>query len=136
MRKLAKAFFLLFLLCSFSSSAVTVVVHPSNKTLINEQDIARIFLGKQAEFPGGGNAIPISLPENSEVTKSFITSVLKKTPPQLKSYWAKLVFTGQGDPPETLPSDKAVVDLVSSNENYIGFVSDGSHGPLRVVAKF
>ena len=74
--------------------------------------------------------------EENEVTLNFVDSVLNKTPAQLKSYWARLIFTGQGEPPVAVDSEQQLLEMVASDPNAIGFVSDKSPGGVKVVAEF
>ncbi|MCC2604706.1 type 2 periplasmic-binding domain-containing protein [Planctobacterium marinum] len=133
---LSQAVFLSCLLLPLFANSVSIVVHPSNSSALSKDDIVRIFLGKQSEFPGGGAAVPISLPESNPTTDKFVADVLGKSPAQLKSYWAKLVFTGQGEPPEVLTDEQAILQKIKGNPAYIGFVSDAAVGDLRVISTF
>lgn len=124
------------MLLSFGSQALSVIVHPSNTAVLTKSDIADIFLGKKLEFENGETIKPVSLGEENEVTLNFVDSVLNKTPAQLKSYWARLIFTGQGEPPVAVDSEQQLLEMVASDPNAIGFVSDKSPGGVKVVAEF
>lgn len=126
------------LLMSASSLAeIAVIVHPSNGASLDANAISRIFLGKMKSYPGGGQAVPLTLSESSGQTSEFNKKVLKKSGSQLKAYWSKLVFTGKGTPPKVVGSDAEVVGLVSSNPNIIGYVDASAvTGDVKVVAKF
>ncbi len=124
----------------FSSSLwaeVEVIVHPSNAAALDKDSIARIFLGKTRGYPGGGEAIPLSMDKDNATFDEFTKSVLSKSPKQLKAYWAKMVFTGKGTPPKEIGSAANVIDLVSKNPSIIGFVPAGTAGAnVKVVGKF
>ena len=124
------------MLLSFGSQALSVIVHPSNTAVLTKSDIADIFLGKKLEFENGETIKPVSLGEENEVTLNFVDSVLNKTPAQLKSYWARLIFTGQGEPPVAVDSEQQLLEIVASDPNAIGFVSGKSPGGVKVVAEF
>jgi len=129
---------LVLMVCTLAAHAeLAVVVHPSNGTSLSKDDIQRIFLGKNRSFPGGGEAVPVSFLFGSKESEEFSTSVLGKTPKQLKAYWAKMIFTGQGTPPKELDNAGQILDLVSKNPSLIGFVPAGSeNGSVKVVGKF
>lgn len=132
-------FIVLFLMTttlSIKAQALSIVVHPSNSDSLSKEQIARIFLGKLKEFPSGETAIPITLSESDSSTQKFVRDVLKKSPAQLKSYWARLVFTGQGEPPEAVTSDQDVISKVAANPGMIGFVSDAAPAGVKVIATF
>lgn len=115
---------------------VEVIVHPSNGAALDKDSIQRIYLGKTRAFPGGGEAVAISLKEGSGPEGEFTKNVLGKSAKQLKAYWAKMVFTGKGTPPRQIDSAAEMVNLISANPNLIGFVPAGSAGGAKVVGKF
>ena len=126
----------IFLSSAFTMAEVEVIVHPSNTASLDKSVIQRIFLGKTRAFPGGGDAVPVSLKEGSGGDVEFTKAVLNKTPKQLKAYWAKMVFTGKGTPPKQIDTAAGVVELISANPNLIGFVPAGSAGSAKVIGKF
>jgi len=139
MKPFMKAFFAMLML-SLGISAyaeVSVIVHPSNSNSFDQNAIKRIFLGKSRAFPSGGEAIPVAFKDGSAESNEFTSSVLSKTPKQLKAYWAKMIFTGKGTPPKAMDSNQAILDLVAQNPSIIGFVASGSEtGNVKVVGKF
>jgi ABC-type phosphate transport system substrate-binding protein len=132
---------LIALISSVTVSALTfaeveVIVHPSNAATLDKDSIQRIYLGKTRAYPGGGEAVAISLKEGSGPEGEFTKNVLGKSAKQLKAYWAKMVFTGKGTPPRQIDSAEEMVKLISTNPNLIGFVPAGSAGAAKVVGKF
>jgi ABC-type phosphate transport system substrate-binding protein len=124
------------MLSAVSFAEIEVIVHPSNTTALDKNSIQRIYLGKTRAFPGGGEAVPISLNEGSGAEDEFIQNVLGKSAKQLKAYWAKMVFTGKGTPPRQISSAEEMVKLITANPNLIGFVPAGSAGAAKVAGKF
>ncbi|MEJ2415910.1 MAG: phosphate ABC transporter substrate-binding protein [Exilibacterium sp.] len=126
------------LLVSASALAeVAVIVHPDNHNKLTARDIARIYLGKKKTFPDGARAIPIDQSEDSLVRAVFNANVLNKSSQRLKTYWAELLFTGRGTPPEEVGRDDAVKTRVSQNPSIIGYI-DASNvdDSVRVVYSF
>ena len=116
---------------------VEVIVHPSNAAVLTKDDIARIFLGKTRGFPGGKEAIPVSIVKGDAAFDEFTQNVLGKSTKQLKAYWAKMVFTGKGTPPKEIGSTAELSGLIANNPNLIGFVPAGSAGAgVKVIGKF
>lgn len=129
---------ILTMTCSaFVFAEVEVIVHPSNASAMDKDAIKRIFLGKTRAFPGGGEAVPVSLNEGSPANTDFTKGVLSKTPKQLKAYWAKMVFTGKGTPPRQMDSPSKLLEIIAANPSLIGFVPAGTaNASVKVVGKF
>lgn len=118
-------------------SEVAIVVHPSNTADLSTADISRIYLGKLKSFPGGGSAIALDMQEGTPERDAFVKQILNKSESQLKAYWSKLVFSGQGQPPKIIDDSSEIIKLVSSNPNMIGFVNASAvDANVRVISTF
>lgn len=116
---------------------IVVIVHPSNGNALDATSVSHIFLGKSKSFPDGSTAIPINQPEDSATGIAFAQNVLNKSPSQLKAYWSKLLFTGQGRPPKEVGNDADVIKLVADNPNTIGYIQAASAtGSVKVAGSF
>lgn len=125
------------LFASTVCAEIAVIVNPANSTSLSEEDINGIFLAKMKSFPNGSPAIPINQEQSAAPAKVFNDKVVKKTDQQLKAYWSKLVFTGQGTPPKEVGSDAEVIKLVTDNPNIIGYVdSSAVTGGVKVIATY
>ncbi len=108
-------------------AGVAVVGNPADGSgKLSKQQVKRIFLGKISSLPNGSVAEVVDLPADDPARKAFYAKVIHKTPSQLKSYWAKRVFTGKGSPPKTLPDAAAVKQWVSSGKGRIGYIDSGT----------
>ncbi|MGD8220723.1 phosphate ABC transporter substrate-binding protein [Pseudomonas thivervalensis] len=121
-------------LCAASAAVkadVVVIVAVSSpvKALARNQ-VADIFLGKTSRFPGGGQAIPIDLREDSPTRDEFYTTFTGKSAAQLKAHWSKIIFTGRGQPPQAVSSGAEVKKRLAENPGTIGYIDaqelDGS----------
>lgn len=121
---------------SMNVLAGSVIVHPSNSSALDNKAIKKIFLGKSKSFPGGGSVVPISLDDGSSGATTFNKGMLGKSSSQLKSYWAKLVFTGKATPPQTVANDAEMLALISANPNMIGYIEGDGDASVKVVASF
>jgi len=129
---------ILLLAVSFTLQAELVVIaHPSVSDNLDRKEISRIYLGKSKKFPNGKSVLPINLPEGNASRNAFNSNVLKKSADQMKSYWAKQVFTGKGRPPREESSAKEVIDLVKDNPSIIGYIDASAvTGDVKVLGKF
>lgn len=116
-------------LAAAQSAMADVVVIVSAKSTVGNLDkdqVTDIFMGRQANFPGGGPAVAIEQVDSSPQHQEFHSKVTGKTGTQLKAYWSKQVFTGKGTPPKELGSSAEVVKLIAANPNLIGYIDKAS----------
>jgi len=107
-----------------SFADVAIIVHPSNNAVLSKKDVQRIFLGKLKALPGGGLAIPIDLPQKSEVRGEFNALVINKDMRQVISYWSRLIFTGKGLPPKQVSTIEEAKIIVARNPDAIAYISE------------
>ncbi len=109
---------------------ITVIVNAANQAALDDEAIASLFLGQLRSYPGGGGeVVPVNQPSGSNLAQEFASRYLKKTPAQLKAYWAKQVFTGNGRAPKELDGDEAVMGFVAANPGAIGYVESAKLAP-------
>jgi ABC-type phosphate transport system substrate-binding protein len=107
---------------SAHADVVVIVSAKSHVSSITAEQTARIFLGKASSFPDEGDAIPIDQAEGSAIRDEFYSKVVHKSSTQLSAYWAKIIFAGDGRPPQKLESNDAVRKAVAGNPNAIGYI--------------
>lgn len=116
---------MLSLAISMASADVVVVVSAKNPvTTLTHQQLSDIYLGRISHFPNGRPATPLDQPQNSPPYVTFYRQYLHQTPTQIKMHWARLIFTGRGQPPRSLKDGKAMADYVAKNDNAIGYLGD------------
>ncbi|WP_317202994.1 phosphate ABC transporter substrate-binding protein [Janthinobacterium sp.] len=128
-------------LAAFALGAVTaraeVVVIVSAKcptSSLSVDQAADIFLGKFLVFPGGAAAVPIDQNEGSALRDEFYRKSSGKAAPQMLAHWAKMIFTGRGQPPVESGDSAAVRRLVAENPNLIGYIDRSMvNGSVKVV---
>jgi ABC-type phosphate transport system substrate-binding protein len=109
------------------SKSYKVIVNPSNPVYsISRGDLSRIFLTKTTKFPDGRGASPVDLPANSSTRENFSKEVHGKPASAVEAYWQQLIFSGRDVPPAQ-KSESGALDFVRSNENGIGYVSEGAN---------
>lgn len=111
---------------------LVVVVHPETSfDHLSRRDLINIFMGRYQQFPDGQQAFPLDLADNSE---SFYRKLVNKTPAELRSYWARLVFSGRGSPPRRLPAAEALIEVVANNPGAVGYLDSSQvDGRVKVV---
>lgn len=104
------------------ADTVAVIAHPSLKDTLNADQVRRIYMGKTSQLPSGSHATPVIVKQSDEMHARFARTVLNRSTKQLRSYWAKRLFTGKSKPPLAVQSLQEMKELVSSNEGYIGYM--------------
>lgn len=107
------------------AAAVELVVIVSSKspvTALRPEQVADIFLGQIANFPGGLEAVALDQSIGSPERDEFYTKVASKSRPLVKAYWSKMIFTGRGQPPREIGGSAAVRKMVADNPSLIGYI--------------
>ena len=105
-----------------TADVVAVVSSASTITQLSKTQVTDIFLGKVSHFPDGTLAIPIDQAEGSPVRDEFYATVTSKSPAQVKAYWAKIIFTGRGQPPKAVSNSIDVRKLLAASPQAIGYI--------------
>jgi ABC-type phosphate transport system substrate-binding protein len=116
------------------AEVVVIVSSKSHVKSLTAEQTAKIFLGKTSEFPDDSDALPIDQPVGSDIRDEFYTKVVHKSSSQLSAYWARIIFTGDGRPPEIIDGNTAVRKAVANNPNAIGYIDKNAvNRSVRVV---
>lgn len=119
-----------------AGEVVVVVSAKSPVTSLTKAQVSNIFLGKTNRFPNGSMAVPYDQTEESVKRGEFYSEFLDRTPSQIKSHWAKIIFTGRGQPPKALHGDSAVKNQVAANPAAIGYIDEALvDETLRIVTR-
>lgn len=125
---------LLMLIMSIANADIVVIV--SKRSTVNNLDknqVSDLFLGKISVYQNGNIAVPIDQIEG-DIKEKFYDKVTNKSKTQVKSYWAKMVFSGKGNPPKEVSNNVDVVKLISDNPDLIGYVEEKFLNPnVKVV---
>jgi hypothetical protein len=117
------------------AGGIAVIVHPDNaQPPLSRDQVAYLFLRKAKAFPGGGMAKPVLMPEHAVERVRFEREILRKEPLQIRAYWSRLVFTGRGKPPRSMPTVTDVKRYVASEPAAISYIpANEVDASVRVV---
>lgn len=135
-RLLALACVLAFGLGSTLAFAEIVVVVSKDNAVetISHAELADLYLGRRSQFPDGSPAVPIDQRESAAAYPRFYADYLDQTPAQVRSHWSRLIFTGRGQPPRSVPNGQAMADAVADDPRAVGYINaDRVDSRLRVV---
>lgn len=115
---------LLGLMLGTASAEVVVVVSAENPVeSLSRVELVDIYLGRMNIFPDGQKIVPVDQRENSSTYQEFYSRYLERTLAQIKAHWSKLIFSGRGQPPQTVADDKAMAEFVAGHPHAIGYLS-------------
>jgi ABC-type phosphate transport system substrate-binding protein len=105
-----------------AAEVVTVVSAQNPATTLTKSEVSNIFLGKTNRFPNGTPAVAIDQPEGAAPRVEFYQHISSKQPAEIKAYWAKMIFTGRGQPPMVVDSDEQMKKALASRPDGIGYI--------------
>ena len=109
-----------------------VIVHPeSGVQRLSRDEVINIFMGRQKQLPSGLVAQPVEQAEPTATRARFYQLLVGKDLPDINAYWARLLYSGQAQPPRQAQSADEVLALVAANRGAIGVV-DGARVDRRV----
>lgn len=106
----------------FGTTLVVVVARSNPVQSLTREQVEDIFLGRTRQYPDGRLAIPVEQSGQSELRDRFYAEILQRTPAQMRSHWARLIFTGRGNPPRSVDSSEDVLYAIAADPRIIGFV--------------
>lgn len=125
-----------FVSCTaLAQSGVVVIVNKSTPIeKLDPSQATQIFL-KQVQTWSDGTVIqPVDLTSDSSMRADFYSKVTGRSIAQVRSYWARQAFTGQGFPPRELATVEDVKKFVGATPGAIGYVDRKSaEGATKIV---
>ena len=113
------------------------VVVPTASTVkaMTQKELVDLYMGRSRAFPDGTFALPFDLPRDDPGRAAFYRALTGMDLAQINSYWSRLMFSGQTLPPQPLPTEAAMVELVKRNPSAVGYMlqEPAADKGLRVV---
>ena len=88
----------------------------------SKEDLARIYRRQKLLWADHTRIVPVNLPADHPLRRSFSRLVLGALPEELDAYWNAQYFHGI-TPPYVLTSEEAVLRFVATTPGAIGYVS-------------
>ena len=130
--KIRIVYMLLASALSAAAGAETVVVVSAKSAVatLSKEQVADLFVGKTQQL-GGASA---ALVDQAELKEDFYTKATGRNAAQIKATWAKLLFTGKGNPPKEVSGNAEVKKFVAGNPAAIGYIDKAAvDGSVKVV---
>ncbi len=132
--KLLRQFiFVTMMLFSAAHAWADLVIVTSEATgisTLSKEDVINIYLGRYRRLPNALPALPIDMAESSEIKKKFYWLLVGKTLAEINSYWSRLIFSGQTQPPAVLNSSEDAIMRILRVPGTIGYIERGNHSKL------
>jgi hypothetical protein len=107
---------------ALAAELAVIVSARSNISMLSADQVAEIFLFQTNRFPNGNEVVPIDQDLGSPLRNEFYSKVTHRTPALVKAHWARLIFTGRGQPPAEVDGNAAMRRMIAENPGMIGYV--------------
>jgi ABC-type phosphate transport system substrate-binding protein len=119
---------------ALAAELAVIVSARSNISVLSADQVAEIFLFQTNRFPNGSEVVPIDQDLGSPLRNEFYSKVTHRTPALVKAHWARLIFTGRGQPPAEVDGNAAMRRMIAENPGMIGYVERTALDPsVRAV---
>ncbi|MCV2884311.1 hypothetical protein OE749_06350 [Aestuariibacter sp. AA17] len=106
-----------------------------NKALKYEQlstrQLRAIYMGNARHF----DVQPLNYPKSHPLRTIFNLRVIGYTEQRIQTFWAQMMFTGKGYPPDTLKSESAAAAFLMNSTNAVAFIDSSSVGKVEECCK-
>lgn len=114
----------LLLLCNSALADIAVIAHVDNTAALNAEDLRLRFLGRAlSPHSTAQNTTPVNLPFGHPSRVLFDREILGKSEANVRTYWARMIFTSRARPPFELSQDDKVLEFVKTHENAVGYIN-------------
>ena len=119
-----------------ADTAVAVIAHPSVPVdALKKSELLDFYLFDIVKWPDQQPVVVLDLKPKGETRDAFY-QFLGKRPSRMKSIWLKKVLSGEGDPPEAMPSEEDLVTKVASTKGAIGFARAANlNGQVKILIR-
>ena len=133
---IATLLMMLSLAAAEARTEVAVIAHPSVPVdALKKSELLDFYLFDKVKWPDQQPVVVLDLKPKGETRDTFY-QYLGKRPSRMKSIWLKKVLSGEGDPPEAMPSEADLVARVASTKGAIGFAGAANvNGRVKVLIR-
>ena len=111
---------------SYAHSVEIVTSMALDGAEINKHFIRAVFSGKARYWPDGTPIRVVTLPKDTPQHLDLCKDVLKVHPRQFSRNWDIILFSGFGEKPILVDSDKEALDKIKNIKGSIGYVSNSN----------
>jgi hypothetical protein len=129
---------LLLALSCLTGSAVAadtlyvVVSAQSQVRAVTQQEVLALYTGRTRTLPSGAVSTPLDQQRDGLARAAFYQALTGMDIARINSYWARLHFTGQVQPPQAVGDDNAVIQRLRVDPSGIAYLT---HEPQDVSVR-
>jgi len=116
-----------------TDTTLAVVVHPDNKTQLDQQQLIQLYLNKISSFQNGQTAKVLHLPRSSEQHRQFCLQMLNLSAGQYQSYWSRMLFTGAASDMIFIDNSQQLLKLLQTDKNAVGYLPADQAQGVRII---
>ena len=123
------------LIINTSNAQVAVIANKSiKKDKISKSELLDCYTGDMQKWDDGQRIYVFDLKTKTD-KKEIFYEFLGKSPSRMKSIWMKRLLSGEGDPPQSLKTEKEMLKKVSETNGAVGFVNyDSVTTDVKILA--
>lgn len=122
---------------AFAADTLYVVVSAQSEIHeLAKKDVLALYTGHTRVFPNGQAAVPFDQLRDGAARASFYLALTGMDIARINSYWARLHFTGQVQPPQVAGDDDGVLARLRGDPRAVGYVTEEpKNAGVRVVLR-
>lgn len=122
---------------AFAADTIYIVVSAQSPVRsVTQKDVLALYTGRTRALPTGELATPLDQLRDGAARAAFYQVVTGMDIARINSYWARLHFTGQVQPPLIVGDDDAVIAKLHGDASAIGYlVREPKDAAVRVVLR-
>jgi hypothetical protein len=127
-RKPLKMMLLLLVIASYSSALkasndFVVIANPqAGIDKMSKDEVINVYMGRNRKLTSGITAQPLDIATPLGEKANFYFVMVNKELSEISSYWARLLFSGQGSPPRQVSTAEQALEIVSTNKGAIAYI--------------
>lgn len=122
---------------AFAGDTLYVVVSAQSEVHeLAKKDVLALYTGHTRLFPNGQPAVALDQFRDGPARAAFYQALTGMDIARINSYWARLHFTGQVQPPQVAGDDEAVLARLRADPRALGYLTEEpKSASVRVVLR-
>ncbi len=104
------------------SDFVVIANMDSGIEKMSKDEVINVYMGRNRKLASGIIALPLDLETPIAEKAHFYSVMVNKELSEISSYWARLLFSGQGAPPKQVTNQDEAIDIVINRKGAIAYI--------------